>query len=209
MTTLSISRPRAISTPAMGPLPPKRADGEVARVAAAVGRHGFHRSHHGGDGDRQDPVGGRDGRQPERCRDLLGDHPQGGIRVELEVAAHELNRVEVAEDDERVGECRARPALAVAGRARDGACAHGADPDRARRLRLDDAASARSDLGDVDEGELDRVATALDEPAREVDPSPHFVLARPHRRAVLEQRRLRGRAAHVERDEVVPAGEPG
>ena len=46
---------------------------------------------------------------------------------------------------------------------------------------------------------------ALDELAREIDPGADLVLARPHGEPVLDDRRLRRRAAHVERDQPRPA----
>ena len=52
------------------------------------------------------------------------------------------------------------------------------------------------------------MAAALDELAREVDAGADLVLARPHGLAVLDDRRLRGGAAHVERDQVAASGEP-
>ncbi len=52
------------------------------------------------------------------------------------------------------------------------------------------------------------MAAALDELAAQVDAGADLVLARPHRLPVLDDRRLRGRAAHVERDQLRPPRQP-
>ena len=78
------------------------------------------------------------------------DGAVGGVDVELELAAEQARR-QVAEDDVRVGHGGRGPATAVARRARDGAGALRADPERPRRLGdVGDRASARADAGDVD-----------------------------------------------------------
>src|SRR5439155_15565795 len=106
------------------------------------------------------------------------------------------------------GQRRLGPARVVADRPGRGARAVRPDGHRAALVETDDAAAAGADLRDVDERELDRVAAALHELAAEVDPRADLVLARSHRLAVLDERGLRRRTAHVERDQVRPAGLP-
>ena len=81
----------------------------------------------------------------------------------------------MAEDDVRVGDGRRRPAAAVAGRARNGAGALRADPERPGRLGdVGDRAAAGADAGDVDgrgaHGEVADLRLARDlRPARHAD----------------------------------------
>ena len=186
----------------------ERAQREVARVAAAVGGDRLDGAGHRRDRKHQDPVGGGLDRSAERRRDDAVEHVARALRVERDRAVAQLRRVEVAECQQRVGQRRALAAEPVTGRPRIRAGADRADGDVAELVDRDDAAAARTDLGDVDERELDRVAAALDELAREVDAGADLVLARPHGLAVLDDRRLRRRAAHVERDQLAASGEP-
>jgi hypothetical protein len=153
-------------------------------------------------------VGGLDRGPPEQRGNLLVDCAVCGRGVDDDVAADEPRRVHVPEHHERVGQGRPRPASSVADRPGIRAGAHRPDADDAVVVDLDDAPSAGPDLRDVDERQLDRVAVALHQPAAQVDSRADLVLARPRREAVLEQRGLGGRAAHVERDEVGTIDEP-
>ncbi len=187
------------------PVAAEPAEHELARVAAAIGRDRLDRPRHRRDRQLEDAVGGLGRALAERLRDGL-ERPCGGVGIQLDGAAGEVLGAQVAEDDQRVGQRRLVPAEAVAGRPRIRARALGADVQHPELVRRDEAAAAGADLGEVDEREPDRVAAALDEPAAQVDPGPDLVLRRLHRQAVLEDRRLRRRPAHVERDHV---GDPG
>ncbi len=110
--------------------PARAAEGEhdeVAGVAAAVGGDGLHGAHHVGVGDEVDAVGRLDEVAAERRRDLVGDGAARGRGVDGHGAAGQRARVEVAEHDVGVGDGRLLAAAAVAGGARIGAGALGAD----------------------------------------------------------------------------------
>ena len=94
-------------------------------------------------------------------------------------------------------------AAAVAGGAGIGAGAARADLQAAGRVEPGDAAPAGADLGDVDRRDPQELARAPDEPAAGGDRAADLVLAPARDGAVLDQGRLGGRAAHVERDRVL------
>ena len=70
-----------------------------------------------------------------------------------------------------------------------------------------DAATARADLGEVDDRELERDAGA-GAGAPEAALAAHLEVVRHARPAATDDARLGGRAAHVERDDVVGADRP-
>ena len=111
----------------------------------------------------------------------------------------------VAEDDVRVGHRRLDPSAPVAGRARIGARAARTDLESACRIEPGDAAASCADLGDVDRRDPQQLACAADQPASGRHRAADLVLAAARDGAVLDQRRLRGRAAHVEGEQVVDA----
>ncbi len=117
-STCRIRSARAISTPVSGPLPAERAEREVARVAAAVGRDRLHRPRHRRDGEhagsRARPPRPSARAAPRRAARA----PRATRRVEGDRAAAELRLVEVAEREQRVGERRLDAAHAVTDRAR-------------------------------------------------------------------------------------------
>ncbi len=101
-----------------------------------------------------------------------------------------------------VGSIAAAP---VAGRPGVGTGAARADLQPAGRVEPGDAAAARAHLGDVDRRDSQQLAGAADQPAAGRDRAADLVLAPAGDGAVLDQRGLRGRAAHVERDQVLEA----
>ena len=107
-----------------------------------------------------------------------------------------------AEQDVRVGHGRLDAAAAVAGRPRVGAGTARSDLQPAGGVEPRDAAAARADLGDVDRRDPQELARAADQPAPRGHRAADLVLAAAGDRAVLDQRGLRGRAAHVEGDHV-------
>ena len=93
-------------------------------------------------------------------------------------------------------------AAAVAGGPGRGARAARPDLQAARRVEPGDRAAARADLGDVDRRDPQQLARAAHQPAAGRQRAADLVLAAARDGAVLDQRRLGGRAAHVERDRV-------
>ena len=127
------------------------------------------------------------------------------LEVEIDLAAEEVARVEPAEHEVRVGDRRLRAAAAVADRPRVGARALRPDAQQAARVDPGDRAATGADLDEVDDGRPHRVARQ----GHAADPGPRVpadvVVLRHRRAAVLDQADLRGRAAHVEGEDVRPA----
>ena len=120
----------------------------------------------------------------------------GGLDVERHLAAEQARR-QVAEHDVRVGHGRVGAALAVGRRAGLGAGRLRADAQRAGELRdVGDRAAAGADGVHVDRRHLDPEVADRG-------------VADDRRLAVLAQRDVRGRAAHVERQDVLVAGAAG
>src|SRR5436309_3358734 len=71
-----------------------------------------------------------------------------GVRVEPDLAAQEVIRVQPAQDEVRVGHGRLAPALAVAGRPRFGAGALGPHAQEAPVVDPPDRAAPRTDGGE-------------------------------------------------------------
>ena len=94
------------------------------------------------------------------------------------------------------------PPRAVADRSRHRAGAVRADRQIAGGVERHDRAAARADLGHVDERQLDRIAAALHELARQIDAGADLVFGGARRLAVLDHGGLGRRAAHVERDRI-------
>ena len=170
---------------------PRAAEGderEVARIVAALHRHQAQGAGHVLVDDREDAVRGLLEREVHR----VGDRLHGGARgldVERHLAAQEARR-QVADDDVRVGHGRLGAALAVGRRAGLGAGRLRPDAERAGELRhVCDRAAARAHRVDVDARDLD--AEVADRR-----------LAPDRRLAVLAQRDVGGRPAHVEREDV-------
>ena len=175
-------------------------DRKVARVAAAAD---------GNELEQVDHVRVRDADDAERRLldgdvELLGEGPQslaGAIDVELDLAAEEVARVDAAGDHVRIGESGLGPAPTVGRRSGVRARALRAYPERAGRVEPRDRAASGPDLDDVDDRHLHRIAgggrCALD-----------VIVAGQPERAALDERRLRGRAADVERDQVLLPEQP-
>ena len=152
---------------------------EIARVAAAVGGHGLHGAHHVGVGDEVDAVGRLDEIAAERRCNLVGDGAACGVEHRWARCRRRAPRVEIAQHDVGVGDGRLPAAAAVAGGARVGAGALGADLEGAARSRR-----ARSlpppapDLRHVDDRQLQRVAGAAHQRARRRHGAADLVLLR-------------------------------
>ena len=165
---------------------------EVARIVAALHRDEAQRAGHVLVDDREDAVGGLLEREVHGVGDLLHGSARA-LDVERHLAAQEARR-QVADDDVRVGHGRLLAALAVGRRARLGAGRLRADAERAGELRhVRDRAAARADRVHVDARDLD---------AEVADRG----LAADRRLAVLAERDVGRRPAHVEREDVRVAG---
>ena len=81
-----------------------------------------------------------------RVGDLLANGLPRDLSVETECAADQILAVDIAQREESVGQGRHLATLAIADRARLGACAFRADLESASLVEPDHAASARADL---------------------------------------------------------------
>ena len=115
--------------------------------------------------------------------------------VERHPAAEEVARVEPAEKEVGVRHGRLRPAAAVARGAGSGAGALRPDA-QAAGLQPGERAAAGTDRVDVDERHQDRQALELR-------------LGRDRRPAVDDEAEVERRPAHVDAEQVAPAGRPG
>ena len=172
---------------------------EVARVEAALDRDETQRARHVLVDDVEDSLGSLVEVETERVRDLL-DRGLGRIDVELHLAAEEPRR-QVADDHVRVGHGRLGTTLAVAGRTGLRAGGLGTDAQRAGHLGdVGDRTAAGADRAHVDARHLDRDHLAGQAPAV----GTRSALDR--RLAVLGERDVGRRPAHVEREDVLVAG---
>ena len=185
---------------------------EVPRVPPAVRGDRLHGPGHGGAGEGEHPVRGFRQGAVQRPGHLLFEDGKRLRRVQGQAPADQVTRVQVADGDQRIGKRRIHSAQVVAHRTGYGPGALRAHARMAHAVDPADAAAPGPDLGDVDKGELDGIAAALDQLARQVDPATHLELGRLGRLAAFDHGRLGRRAAHVEGDQVVEpraAGEAG
>ncbi len=191
----------------------ERHQGHVARIAAALDRDGADRARHRDGRDLADAVGRVDRRNPRAVRRHdAGSRPRCAPGRPAARAAGEPARVEEAEQQVGVGDGRPIVAAAVAGRPGIGAGGFRPDQQQAAWVHGGQRAAARSDLGDVDRRHLEEIAAALDEAAGRAHALAELVFGGQRRHAVVDDRRLGGRAAHVEHDDVAVAdhlAEPG
>ena len=176
---------------------------EFARIAPALGRHRLDGADHVRGGDQMCAVGGAFERHAERLRDLLLERRARLLGVELQRAADEIRRVDVAEQHVGVGDGRRLAAHVVADRARRSARALRPRLQRAARIDPHVRAAARADFGEIDRRHFQRVARAGEQARADHDPGADRVFVCARDLAVLDHRGLRGRAAHVEGDDLV------
>ena len=175
---------------------------ELARVAALLRRDRAQRARHPRVRDRVD-AGGELERSTGRAAPRHARAPASASSREIvDLPVGDRPGGHVAEEDVRVGDGRVDAAAAVAGGPGRGAGAPRPDLQAARRVEPGDRAAARADLGDVDRRDPQQLAGAAHQPAAGRERAADLVLAAARDGAVLDQRRLRGRAAHVERDRV-------
>jgi hypothetical protein len=183
---------------------------ELARVTALLRRNGPQRAHHRRVRKAVDAARRVECRQLERLRDAA-DRPLREIPGDVEVAAGEAARRDIAEIDVGVGDGGLVATASIAGRARIGSGAPRSDVERSSSVEPREAAAARADFGDVDGRDADQLSAATQQATAGGERCADLVLAAPRHAAVLDQRRLRRRTAHVERDRVGDAellGEP-
>src|SRR5262249_49570748 len=130
--------------------------------------------------------------------DLVADHAPTCRRVQPHRAAEEVRRVVEPEGEVRVGERGGTAAAAVAGRAGIGARAARSDANYSPIVDLRDAAATGADLDHVDDRDAHRKPAA----ALELVHSRDLELVLLVQSAVADDRTLRRRAAHVEREQV-------
>ncbi len=169
---------------------------EIRRIEAALGRHPAHHMRHFRRGDAQDAFGGFGQRQPERLCDLVVERTFRAFDVELHLAAEKAVGGEPAEHEIGVGDGRLLAAEPVAHRTGHRAGAFRPDAHRAGKPGARDAAAAGADLLDVDHRHLHRQARGI---AADQRAAGHQHMA------VVNDARLRRRAAHVEGDGVAEA----
>ena len=173
--------------------PPEGDQREKARIVPALDRDDAQRALHGRVRDPHDAGrGGFDG-APEAARERR-DRPLGAGAVEPHRTAEELGLHQPAEDQIRVGHGRRAPA-AVAGRPRVGACALGADAQRAAAIEPRERPAARAHGVDVERGHAH---------GKPVDGR----LA-PVGEGTVDQAHVGRRAPHVERDDAPVPGATG
>ena len=181
---------------------------ELPRVAAALGRDRLDGADHVGGGDLVRAIGGGLQAHAQGFGYGRGKHRARLVGIESEGAADEVAGVQVAQDDVGVGDGRDPAAGVVANGPRRGAGALGPHLQRAAGIDPHVRAAARAHLGQIDGGNLERVAGARQQARADHDAGAHRVLLRAHHLAVLDHGGLGGRAAHVEGDDAVePARE--
>ena len=167
----------------------------MPRVDAAPHRDEPHPFGHVGVDDAMYPLRRGQPIDAERCGDAV-DRRLGRGPVEPAPSAQKTRRVEIAQHQVGVGDRRLGAALAVAGRPRSRAGARRADMQDAAVVDPRNRAAAGADAGDVEAVERDRVAgdaAAVGQARAPID----------------DQRNVGAGAAHVERDQIALADQPG
>ena len=175
---------------------------ELARIAPALARYRADRTDHVRRRDLICAIGRILDRHLQRRRDGLGEHRARLLGVELERAADEMLRIDVAEQHVGVGDGRHSAALIVTDRTGRGARALRSDLQSAARVDPDVRAAAGADFGEIDRRHLQRIARAGQQPRTDHDAGADRIFLRARHLAVLHHRGLRGGAAHVEGDDL-------
>src|SRR2546430_7347706 len=136
--------------------------------------------------------------ETERAGHVLLDAAARGLPIQAHASAQEELGVEIAEQEVRVRHCREPAPEVVAGGTGVGPGAVRSDLQEAHPVHARDRPTARADLDQLDDGDADREPRALLEPVG----ARHLELAPDEWDALVDNARLRGRAAHVERDEL-------
>ena len=152
--------------------------GEIARIAAAIGRDRLDGPHHGDVGETVNPECCIPHAATERGGDPVREGLSGRLRLDRHRAAGQGIRVQIAESDIGIGHGRLGAAGVVADRAWRGTGTLRADLERTCRIDRDEAAAAGADFRDVDDRQLQGVATALHQPARQRNATADLVFVR-------------------------------
>ena len=183
---------------------------EIAGVTSLLGRDCAERPHHGGVRQLVDTPGHLERGEGERfCQQP--DRSIGLLLGDGEIARGQRARWDVTEGDVGIGDGWLQPAEAVAGRPGKRTGAAWPNLETPGGIEPREAASARADLGDVDRRDANELAAAPQESAPGRERGADLVLLAARDAAVLDQRGLGRRPAHVERDHVPvaePLGEP-
>jgi hypothetical protein len=183
----------------------ERDEQEFARIVATVHRDQAERVHHRRVRDLDDAVRRLDRVQAERHGAALLDRALRAVDVEAELAAEEVAGIEPAEHEVGVRHRRLGAAPAVADRAGLGARAPRADAQQAAGVDPRDRAAAGADLDEVDHRRPHRIAREREAADAGGRVAAHEVVLRHRRLPAPDQPDLRGRAAHVEREQVAAA----
>ena len=146
-------------------------------------------------------------RQPQRRRHRVVDRAFRRRGVDAQRTAQQCVAIQPAQHDVGVGHRRPRAAGAIRGGARIGAGTVRPDLQRAAGIDPGDRAAAGADLGKVDHRHADRMAGAV-HPALRIGRAADFVFRGDRDFAADDDAGFRGRAAHVERDQVRPVKLP-
>ena len=167
----------------------ERDEREPPRIDPAPHRYELDALRHVRVDDAIDPLGGGEPVDAERGRDRV-DGARSGAGVQHDAPAEEVRRVEEAEDEVRVGHGGRRAAPPIARGTRRSSRALGTDVEDAAAVDMRDRAATRAQRVNVEARECD---------LRDAD-GP---LARERGLAVLQERDVRARPAHVERDQIL------
>ena len=170
------------------------AKGEQHEIAQVVPTHGgdrLDRLLHFHVDNADDSLRDFSGGEPEGACDLALERRARLPRIEPQLAAEEIMLAQIAQHEIAVGDGRHLAAAAIARRARHCARALWADLQQSETIDAGDGAAAGAHGIDVQHGHGEIAAFDL-------------AAARNERLAVLDQRHVAGRAAHVEGDGVLP-----
>ena len=181
--------------------PPEGDERQITRIPSALDRHDSRGEFHVGRHDLMNAPRRRVDTEPQGTRHALVDRAGRGVRREPHGAAGEVRRIEIPENEVRVGDGRLGPAALVADRAGGRRRALRAHGDHAQ-ARAGDRAAARADLYQVDRLDVHRQPAA----GRVGDPV-QLERRRRERSSIGDERQLRRRAAHVEGDQLTVSGQ--
>jgi hypothetical protein len=173
----------------------EREERKAPRIQAAPHRHQANALRHVGVDQAKHTLGGRDARHAQPLCEPI-DRPLRRSDIEANATAQEVVGIEIAEHEIRVGDGRRLTTLAVARGPRLGARALGPHAEDASFVHTRDGSAARAQRNDVEARQRHAV-------------SAHFPVARHLRLAAHDDGDIRAGAAHVERDEIAFAQEPG
>jgi hypothetical protein len=150
-----------------------------------------------------DRPGRVDELDPERLAHVLSECGLAALRIQRQRAAGEERRIEIAEEQVGVGDRRLFAAQSVARRSRIRAGRVRTDAQGTTRIDPGDAAPTGADLGEIDRGNLDRHPGSLAS-AAEAARAADVEVVGDVGPTVTHDTRFRGRAPHVERDDIAP-----